>query len=116
MYQCLVMNNYIIGDQSRLVNSVYNGKLRILSQKIMNIYQLLIYGSVLFVFVAKRKEWMYLEHYVLLIGIFGGFLFSLMWETKARYVFPYFLFMIPYAAVGLSSLNYRITKRINESF
>lgn len=107
MYQCLVMNNYIVGEQSRLVHSIYYGRLRGLSQKFMNIYQLLIYGSVLFLLFAKRKEWMHLENYVLLIGIFGGFLFSMIWEAKARYVFPYFMFMIPYAAVGLGSISYK---------
>lgn len=112
MYQCLAMNNKIEGEQSRLAHSVYFGRLRILFQKFMNIYQLLVYGSVLLVLFAKQKEWVCLEKYILLIGIFGGFLFSLMWEAKTRYVFPYFLFMIPYAVVGLGSLDFKkLTKR-----
>lgn len=32
--------------------------------------------------------------------ILGGFFFSILWEANARYVFPYFLVMLPLAAVG----------------
>lgn len=45
------------------------------------------------------------EKYALLIGVYGGFLFSLLWETKARYVFPYLLFLLPYAAAGIERLT-----------
>ena len=33
--------------------------------------------------------------------VFGGFLFSILWEAKSRYVFPYCVFMILYAPEGL---------------
>ena len=107
MYHCLAMNTGIEGEQGRLAHSVFFGRLGVFLQKFMNIYQLLIYGSVLFVLLIKRKKWTHLENYVLLIGIFGGFLFSLMWESKTRYVFPYFMFMLPYAAVGLGNLKFK---------
>lgn len=35
--------------------------------------------------------------------ILGGFLFSIIWEANARYVFSYFLVMIPLAIVGWNS-------------
>lgn len=35
------------------------------------------------------------------IAVFGGFLFSILWEAKSRYVFPYCVFMILYAPEGL---------------
>ena len=107
MYQCLAMNNKIEGEQSRLAHSVYFGRLRIFLQKFMNVYQLLVYVSVLSMLFAKRKEWVCIEKYVLLIGIFGGFLFSLIWEAKTRYAFPYFLLMLPYAAIGLGCLDFQ---------
>ena len=34
------------------------------------------------------------------IAFFGGFLFQLVWETKSRYCFPFFVFLLPLAAVG----------------
>ena len=45
-----------------------------------------------------------LEWYVLLIAVIGGVLFHELWEAKSRYVFPYFVMMIPMAADGLAKL------------
>lgn len=100
MYQCLAMNNLIVGEQSELAENVYFGELREWIEKEMNIYQLLVYGSVLLlvVFVGRKQN---ITYHLLLVGVFGGFLFSLLWEAKSRYVFPYFIMMIPYAALGI---------------
>lgn len=70
----------------------------------MNGYQLLIYGSVLAFVIVGLKKRCPLERYLLLIAVFGGFLFSVLWEGKARYVYPYFLMMIPYASVGVAAM------------
>lgn len=78
----------------------------------MNIYQLLVYGAVLFLLSVKRKEWRQIDRYILLVGIFGGFLFSILWEAKTRYVFPYFLMVLPYAAVGINAAGIRIRNRV----
>ena len=101
MYQCLAMNNKIAGEQSPLAESVYFGSLREFAEAEMNIYQIMVYGGVLGLLLLIRKKWCHIENYLLLIGIFGGFLFSIIWEAKSRYVFPYFIMMIPYAAVGI---------------
>ena len=37
---------------------------------------------------------------ILVLAIFGGMLFSLLWEAKSRYVLPYFILMIPYSVRG----------------
>ncbi len=44
--------------------------------------------------------------WVQLLGIafFGGFLFQLVWETKSRYCFPFFVFLLPLAAVGFTTV------------
>ncbi len=114
MYQCLVMNNGIKFQQLPLAESIYFGSLRRYVELFMNIYQLLIYGSILLLLLRKRKIWVQIEKYALLIGIFGGFLFSMIWEAKTRYVLPYFLMMLPYAAIGIYNL-YLIPKERNSS-
>ncbi len=42
------------------------------------------------------------DYYKLIIAVtfIGGFLFSLLWEAGGRYVFPYFVFLIPAAGIG----------------
>jgi uncharacterized membrane protein len=105
MYQCLAMNNAFYEEPEGLAWEIYfNGK-DVYLENFMNIYQLLIYGGVVLLLIYMRKKWVKIENYVLLIGVYGGFLFSLIWEAKPRYVFPYFIMMIPYAAIGLTELR-----------
>lgn len=115
MYQCLGMNNGIAGSQSPLAEKVYFGELRYGVLDFMNIYQLLVYGGVVCLLAVNGKRWVRIENYILLIGVFGGFLFSLMWEAKTRYVFPYFMMMIPYAAMGISEITGRVERNIRRN-
>lgn len=111
MYQCLAMNNNIVGKQSKLAASIYSGNLRPYIENFMNIYQLLVYGGVLILLIVYRNRWRRIEKYVILIGIFGGFLFSILWEAKTRYIFPYFIMMIPYTAIVLEELMEKLIVR-----
>ena len=40
-----------------------------------------------------------------LISAIGGFLFSILWEAQCRYVFPYYVFLILYAPMGLYAVG-----------
>lgn len=110
MYQCLVMNNCFAGEQSKLAQRVYSGRTQKWIERFMNIYQLIIYGGIFLLIIRKWKDFERIEYFVLLIGVFGGFLFSLIWEAKTRYIFPYLLFMMPYAAMGLEGILQWIKK------
>lgn len=114
MYQCIPMNNNFAGDKSRLANSIYyEGRSGVLLRKFMKVYQLLLYGSILFWLITSRKEKISIEKYVLLIAVFGGFLFSMIWEAKTRYVFPYLLMMIPYYAIGMNAVISRLEQKLH---
>ena len=54
--------------------------------------------------------------YLFMIYFIGGFLFSLLWEAKPRYVFPYVYLCLPLAAVGLSRIQGRILWLIEACF
>ncbi len=99
MYQSIVMNNNITDKQSALVETIYYSDTawKVLDAY-MNIFQLVVYSFVLLL-LCKHK--MTLEYYVGIITILGGFMWSVLGEAKTRYVFPYFIIMIPYAALGL---------------
>lgn len=56
--------------------------------------------------VAKPVEGVALIlQYTLLVTVIGGALFYLVWEGSGRYILPYFLMAIPYAAAGLAGLE-----------
>ena len=48
-----------------------------------------------------------LHSFVLTVAFIGGFLFSLIWEAKGRYIFPFFVILIPAASIALDrSIDY----------
>jgi hypothetical protein len=84
-----------------------------------NLYQNLLYlGSVVFCLCQIKKNSAmrnssssdHLPTYIGLIGVLGGFLFHMIWEANARYILPYSLLLMPYAAWGLSHLISPIEK------
>lgn len=111
MYQSIVMNNNIVREQSRVVQMIYNEELLGgLIKLYMKAFQLFMYGCILLWLLKHWKDKMPIEKYVLLIAVFGGFLFSILWEAKTRYTMPYLLLMVPYFSMGLQDLTEWMTK------
>ena len=63
--------------------------------------QFVLYFGLLcyFLFAVKMKSG--ILHHVLAVTIIGGFFFSILWEAKARYIFPYYIMMYPLAVTGI---------------
>lgn len=110
MYQSIVMNNNVVRDQSLLVKKIYDKELPgQLIKYYMKAFQFFLYGCILLWLILGRKKEIPIENYVLLIAVFGGFLFSIMWEAKTRYIFPYMLLMLPYFGMGMQELMNLLT-------
>lgn len=60
-------------------------------------------GLVLFMTKDYKNEELY--RLIGLVVVIGGFLFHSFWETKAVYCYQYYLFLLPYAAYGLSNIK-----------
>ena len=89
----------------------YVGDIHIIMFKMMNKYQTLIYllcliSSVraLICLIKNKKEPMTI-HWFFSIFMLGGFIFSLIWEAKARYSLPYFIFLIPVSVLLFTDLK-----------
>lgn len=109
-YGCFIMTYATERERSELGKSLYTGRPKQALESFMDCYQLLVYGSILFLLIYRRKEKRGLEWYALLIAVIGGVLFHELWEAKSRYVLPYFVMMIPMAAAGLAELGGAIGK------
>ena len=48
-----------------------------------------------------------------LIAVVGGFLFCIMWESQCRYMLPYYIFIILYAAFGMGKIAESLYRGIN---
>lgn len=102
-YEALWANQFHEGNFSWIVQSIYEGKLYVVLHEYMNLYQSLIFVAVLASLLLRRRSWR-IEQLFLLIVILGGFFFHMIWEAKSQYIYPYFVMMIPLAAVGMSEL------------
>lgn len=107
-YECFAMTHINGWARCGVVNSMYDGKLHTLMTWFMDQYQSLIFAGVFLRLIFgfwRKKE---LEDQILLIFIIGGFLFHMLWEAKGRYILPYFVAMLPMAAIGLSECSVRV--------
>lgn len=57
-----------------------------------------------------------LSFYMGMIAVLGGFLFHMVWEANSRYIFPYFLLLLPYAALGLEMIPALFSKSKKDRF
>ena len=100
-YEALWVNQFHMGEYSKIVMSIYDGKISVLLEYYMNLFQSLVFTAVVFALWRRRKNWS-MEQLFLILVILGGFLFHTLWEAKSQYIFPYFVCMLPCAAVGIS--------------
>ncbi len=91
-------------------DSLYRGAVHDTIFKFMNRYQAFIYLLCLIMAVKGlimviKNDRSVIFYWFFHIFVIGGFLFSLIWEAKARYSLPYFVFMIPVAVMLFSPMN-----------
>lgn len=109
-YACRQATLATFGGRSPFFESLYKGASSKYLIGYCNIYQNVLYLGV-FCFclagiLAGSPDGFRLPAYLGLIGALGGFLFHMIWEGNARYILPYGLAMLPYAARGLSLLQH----------
>ena len=112
-----------LGGRHPAVESVYSGTHSRLYIAYCNVYQNVVYLGCLFYVIwtlPKRRKGFHrkgepnldsphphdacpLYAWLGLIGALGGFLFHMIWEANARYIFLYSLLLLPYAARGINS-------------
>lgn len=101
-----------------IVESLYEGSLSRPFNHYCNIYQLLVYGSALLCLLRMRRSGNAAQDippsllpYTGMIAVLGGFLFHMAWEANSRYILPYFLLLLPYAAGGLEIAAAHLRRR-----
>ena len=114
MFHSLFMNQNVQYEQFPIIENVYYGSLRNVVESSMNLYQLVVYIGILGLLVLSVRKDTGIETYTLLIGVLGGFFFSIIWEGKTRYVFPYYIMMLPYAALGWQKMVAKINRNVKK--
>lgn len=86
--------------RNSIVRELYFGNVRVVLDFIMKAFQVFVYFfTTIFAVTSIRKNKEQLG--IIATAFIGGTLFHIIWEAKSRYVFPYFIFLIPLAAYGL---------------
>lgn len=125
-YACRQATLATYGGRRSFFQQIYEGRGSRYLIGYCNAYQNILYLGAFLFSIAARKKKTRLSHlglplYLGLIGVMGGFLFHVIWEANARYIFPYGLLLLPYCAQGLAicfarlpglitSLNQRFSK------
>lgn len=97
-----------------LINDILCGKYLNLEEKIMDIFQILIFLTAGIYLIVNFKK-ASLKEILLPLVFLGGFIFHIIWETKAIYVIQYFYIMLPFSSYGLYMLFQFIDKKISKT-
>ncbi len=124
-YACRQATLATFGGRHPFFDSLYGGKYSSYVISYCNVYQNVLYlGALLFCclglfpkFQAKKTDACAfgLTTYLGFIGVIGGFLFHIIWEANSRYIFPYGLLLLPYAAMGIAKLFLIIASSFKDS-
>lgn len=97
------------------VLSILSGEYYKIIEYIFNIYQIIIFiFSAIGLFISSKD--LDLKKALIPIIFFGGFLFHIIWETKALYVIQYYFILLPFAAYGLNEFSDGTTNILNKIF
>lgn len=99
----LVMTATFETPPGGMVEKLYYGSWQQRYRDFMNRYVTVLYLGVILYCVAGLLRKTDMLQCLMLIGVIGGFLFSILWEAKSRYVLPYIVLLIPYMALGIST-------------
>ena len=95
-------STYYMTNQKEWVDRVYfDDTVHSRVVQFMNIYQLLVYLMLLVYFLELLTGKSETETLLPVLILTGGFLFSLIWEGRSRYVYPYLVLALPCAAQGV---------------
>jgi len=113
LYESLLSNYLFSKEPEGIIDNIYHGSLHDKLFTFCDRYQFIIFAGCLLAGVFSLLQgpegaaWC-----IPFIAIVGGFLFSILWEAQCRYVLPYFLFGIMYAAYGIVELAAKVTAGI----
>ena len=97
----LFMTNHFESAPFAPTQELYGGELKYRFLEWVNYYVFVIYlGATIYSLygLISQKE---LKKTLLPMVVIGGMIFSLLWEAKPRYVFPYIVMILPAVAMGL---------------
>lgn len=115
MMQSLWMNHKFNGKPGRLATSFYEGSINSILNVVSNCHQMFVYLMCIgFSFnIFKERKNIKMEELIFVVFVIGGFLFSILWEAKTRYILPYYSALLIEAAFGFVYLKNKLFTNIH---
>jgi hypothetical protein len=104
MFQSLASSNFYWSPPEDMDYEVIQGTQRQPVYDFSNYLQSFIYFCMLLYVLRGLKRKDRIETCMIPLSILGGALFSLLWEAKSRYMFPWYVMMLPCAAALIDEL------------
>lgn len=108
------------GGRAQIINDIYNGEYNKYFVALCNMFQNAVYIGVFIWSLLSIKKFLSIRNYrgnlavfLGIITVIGGLMFHMMWEANSRYIYPYAMLLVPYAAYGFGHL---IEKNIFNDF
>jgi hypothetical protein len=99
-----------IDEKTGLTGFIYSDEVTDFIYRYMNHYVYLMYLSIFIFALLSLFEKNDMRQLILPIAVIGGFIVSIFWEAKGKYVLPYVVFMIPYMACGINLFSDKVNK------
>lgn len=114
-YGCFYETLEFYGNRTQAATDIYKGKTGEYLMILFRIHQSIIYIAALLygIFYFKKENSELLLKLIPFATFIGGFLFGLVWEAGARYMMPYVILLVPYAAAALSEIT--VVKNIRKA-
>lgn len=107
-----------LGGRTQFFWEVYQGRYSGIFIALCNVLQNIIYLGFLlwacFSFHHRKAKPQELYPQLFAIAVMGGLLFHMIWEANSRYILPYGLLLIPYAAQGLALFSEHVHSHIKD--
>ena len=104
-------------EPTAVIQDIYYGKIQGYLRVFRNYYLFILYTGAFLGVLTKlywKKDMDSIWKNIILVIFIGGFLFSLLWESKSRYVMPYVVMLIPYGAYGLYQVHHAVLQVIQQ--
>ena len=105
------------GEPEAVIHNIYYGEMQEFLRSFRNYYMFILYTGAFLGVLSKlfcKKDADSIWKNTILVAFIGGFLFSLLWESKSRYVMPYVVMLIPYGVYGLYHVHYAALRGIQQ--
>lgn len=102
-------------ENHSLIKSYYDGILSKVLERYFDYFQIIVYffSAVSIIYNFKSMD---SKKILMIVIVFGGFLFHLLWETKSIYVLTYYFLLLSYAAHGICILYNKVKTKTKSRF